>query len=134
LVRLIKVIWWTLKSQTWKSKTWKMEANHSVGRLVADNSCPIAGGWVFWSQEDKGSGGSRLMPDLNEIKASLSLKILRVADLLQGKCSWNMRGRKNKVSRVYAPVEHKRRIFITIQLLQHVKTSLILVTLALFEQ
>ena len=40
----------------------------------------LQGDELFWSQEDKRLGASRLSPDLNEIKASLSVTILKVPD------------------------------------------------------
>jgi hypothetical protein len=52
-----------------------MKANHSMVGLLQTTLDQLHGD-EFWSQEDKGLVGSRLMLDLNEIKASLSLAIL----------------------------------------------------------
>ncbi len=63
-----------------KSKTRKIKANHSLARLLHTTPVQLQGDEFFWSQEDRGLGGSRLILDLNEIKDSLSVTILKVAD------------------------------------------------------
>ena len=47
--------------------------------LLHTTPVQLHGDELFWSQEDKRVGASRLIPDLNKIKASLSVRILKVA-------------------------------------------------------
>ena len=65
--------------------------------LLHTTPVQLQGDEFFWSQEDRGLGGSRLILDLNEIKDSLSVTILKVADSTPRNKHWQNIRTNNKV-------------------------------------